>query len=583
MRITLVIASLLLLGGLVQHPQTIELPDEVTVFSSDEYVPYANFTLGANQAIVENILHAGTKTVSGQDWDVYRLTLDETGQLNVEFDGSNSNDPDSTTDNGVATYEWKIYFDMPYGEQPNLQGHTFSESASSNGLFTYSFQNVTVNQDGQSESEIRMELRVFDAVGKVSEKYRMYFVVLPEGSSDQPPEFEFDMTTNLTSTDADVFYVNGTLVSGSENGDVYVVGAFSMDDFDKSAIERYNLLQEGLYAYSEALSDSDAFSLALSIDGMYTNLTQTVHVYIQTYEGDDKRWTTYHWFEITLMACQGVVAPEGAIIAGGEFVLDEEGECQWVGEWSYDPVTGLWSDPAIETSIELTEPYLLEFVVSDFMYVNGTLISTEMSPTFVEVAFDEASFDAPAVDKYDLRLDGVWNRSDGLEQGDNFSLGLMLDSIRTNVTLIQPIYINAYGYDSNNQAVLLDTLNLTITVPYLDSDGDNYPDDFDAFPYDPLEWLDSDQDGVGDNSDYAPFDSNIWEYVDDTSSECEEWEYWNAELVDPTLPGNGCPYYEESNIDDEDATEKELLPGFEAWLLILTMLFAVSFRRKILV
>ena len=55
MRIALVIASLLLLCGLVQHPQTIELPDEVTVFSSDEYVPYANFTLGANLAIAENI------------------------------------------------------------------------------------------------------------------------------------------------------------------------------------------------------------------------------------------------------------------------------------------------------------------------------------------------------------------------------------------------------------------------------------------------------------------------------------------------------------------------------------------------
>jgi hypothetical protein len=54
------------------------------------------------------------------------------------------------------------------------------------------------------------------------------------------------------------------------------------------------------------------------------------------------------------------------------------------------------------------------------------------------------------------------------------------------------------------------------------------------------------------------------------------------------LPGNGCPHYEgssseddddSSNTDDED--EEESVPGFEAWLLIFAILFAVSFRRKI--
>ena len=583
MRIALAIVSLLLLAGLVQYPQTIELTDEKTVFSTDEFSPVSNITMGANQAIAANIVHSGTKTVAGQDWDVYHFTLDETGQLNVEFDGSNSNDPDATTGNGIDTYEWKILFDMPYGDSPNLVGHTFSEPASSNGLFSYSFENVTVSPDGQSESEIRMELRVYDAVGKMSEKFRMYFVVLPEGSTEQAPEFQFDLSTNMTSTDADVFYINGTLVSGSETGDVYVEGAFSMDDFNKSAVEKYNLIQEGLFVRSSALSDSDAFSLTLSIDGLYTNLSETVHIYIQTYEGDEKLWLTHHWFEITLMACQGVVAPEDAINAGGEFILDSENVCQWDGAWTYDPVTGLWEEPVAEASIDLTAPELLEIVVSDFMYVNGTLLSTDMSPTFVEVAFDAASFNASAVDKYDFRLDGVWNRSGELEQGDDFSLGLMLDSIRTNVTLIQSVYINAYGYDSDNQAVLLTTLDLTITVPYLDSDGDSFPDDFDAFPNDPLEWLDSDEDGVGDNSDYAPLDPAVWEYVDDTSSECEEWEYWNPELVDPSMPGNGCPYYEASNADDGDETVDESVPGFEAWLLILAILFAVSFRRKLLV
>ena len=145
MRTALAMVFLLLLAGLVQHPQPTELADEITVYSTDNYNPVADMTLGANQAIASNIAHTGTKNVSGQDWDVYRLTLDSTGQLNVEFDASNSSDPDATTGNGIDTYEWKIMFDAPYGDTSfNLDGHTFSEPASSNGLFTYSFQNLSL-------------------------------------------------------------------------------------------------------------------------------------------------------------------------------------------------------------------------------------------------------------------------------------------------------------------------------------------------------------------------------------------------------------------------------------------------------
>jgi len=41
----------------------------------------------------------------------------------------------------------------------------------------------------------------------------------------------------------------------------------------------------------------------------------------------------------------------------------------------------------------------------------------------------------------------------------------------------------------------------------IDSDGDGYTDDVDAFPNDSSEWLDSDNDGVGDNADAFPDDS----------------------------------------------------------------------------
>ena len=415
MRTALAMVLLLLLTGLVQHAQPTELDDEITVYSTDSFDPVADMTLGANQAIASNIAHTGTKNVAGQDWDVYRFTLDSTGQLNVEFDASNSSDPDATTGNGIDTYQWNIFFDAPYGDdQFNLEGHTFSEPASSNGLFTYSFQNVTVSEDGTRENQIRMELRVYDTVGKVSEKFRMYFVVADEGNVDQEPVFQFDTSKNMTSIDSDVFYINGSLVSGSETGEVFVEGAFSMDDFDKNPIEKYNLVLEGLFVRSDALEDSDTFSLTLSIDGFYTNLSEILHVYIKTYEwrSSEERWVNHHWFEITLMACQGLIAPQDAISAGGEFVLDEDGDCQWDGAWTYDPTTGQWEAP--EGPIEI-----------DY---NSTLSITEVGPFLSSVdtySIDGVSYPVLYLEE-SFHIDALLTEANGQAVGGK-CLNLYLD------------------------------------------------------------------------------------------------------------------------------------------------------------
>jgi len=406
MRTALAMVLLLLFAGLVQHPQPTELADEITVYSTDNYDPVADMTLGANQAIASNIAQTGTKTVAGQDWDVYRLTLDSTGQLNVEFDASNSSDPDATTGNGIDTYEWNIFFDAPHDDDEfNLEGHTFSEPASSNGLFTYSFQNVTVSEDGQTENQIRLELRVYDAVGKVSEKFRMYFVVADAGSVDQEPVFQFDASDNMTSTDSDVFYINGTLVSGSETGEVYVEVAFSMDSFGAPPVEKYTLSQEGLWAKTNALSDGDSFSLMLSIDGFYTNLSETLQIYFKTYEwsSSGERWVNYHYFQVTLLACQGLVAPQDAISAGGEFVLDEDGNCQWNGAWTYDPTTGQWEAPEV--------PIVLDH--------NSTLSITEVGPfksTVDTYVIDGISYPVLYL-KESFHIDALLTRSDGQAVG----------------------------------------------------------------------------------------------------------------------------------------------------------------------
>jgi hypothetical protein len=94
-----------------------------------------------------------------------------------------------------------------------------------------------------------------------------------------------------------------------------------------------------------------------------------------------------------------------------------------------------------------------------------------------------------------------------------------------------------------------------------DTDGDNIPDILDT---------DDDNDGVSDIDDLCPgtpqgvtVDENGCSIDGETGNEtttpdlteCEEWEFWNPDAIDPDLPGNGCPYYEEEVEDkDKDST-----------------------------
>jgi len=651
MRTALAMVFLLLLAGLVQHPQPTELADEITVYSTDNYDPVADMTLGANQAIASNIAHTGTKNVAGQDWDVYRLTLDSTGQLNVQFDGSNSYDPDATSGNGIDTYEWNIFFDQPYEDTSfNLNGHTFSEPASSNGLFSYSFQNVTVSEDGTQENEIRMELRVYDAVGKISEKFRMYFVVADSGSVDQEPVFQIDASDNMTSTDADVFYINGTLVSGSETGEVYVEGAFSMDDFDESAIVKYNLMLEGLYNHAPSLSDGDTFSLTLSIDGFYTNLSETLQIYIKTYEGDNQRWVTYHWFEITLMACQGLVAPQDAINAGGEFVLDSDGECQWDGAWTYDPVTGEWEapevviEPDLNSTLSITEVGPFKFSVDTYsidgvsypvlylkesFHVDALLTQSNgqaVGGKCLNMYLDPEENTTPIATVQTDDLDGTveWFSDDPLQNPTLLGVevtGGQLEGLRTLKVAYEPDINVSGGCDEdvenalNGSEVEIEVLvrsrvdMLVITnwnhggeagIPEgelvvgevslmrdrLDLAIENEEVQFiRQYRNETGAWVTTTAEtitGVTNDQGIARFE---WSF---DGQSCDGVECTGEWRVTATYLGSQNFQATQDNITFavdykavEEVDDNESIPGFEAWLLILAMLFAVSFRRKL--
>ena len=61
---------------------------------------------------------------------------------------------------------------------------------------------------------------------------------------------------------------------------------------------------------------------------------------------------------------------------------------------------------------------------------------------------------------------------------------------------------------------------------------------------------------------------------------CEEWEYWNPDMVDTTLPGNGCPHYTDESSTDDDS-ESSGLPsiGIVGTLAVIAVSFVAVIRR----
>ena len=334
------------------HARIISVMVETNDALADEFTPNASMEIDMRNEYVDNIEFIETKTVSKAEWDVNRIILPESGELVVHFDASDSIDGDAIDGtNGIVKYQWKIFYDAPYGDTSfNVEGHTFEETAASNGLFSYKFKNVTVDDSGTAESQIRMELRVFDASEKFSEKYRMYFVVVPDGFGDEIPVVQYDDFSNETTgfQTGSEFTITGTVLSGSETGEVYVEAAFNEDDFKASPIEKYNLQTDQRFDRTEALADSETFELSLYIADQYSNGSETVTIWVRVYEGDDERWSEElkKSVVIKLSICRGVLANESAAQAGGEFVWNATTlKCDWIsenGDWTYDPETDKW-------------------------------------------------------------------------------------------------------------------------------------------------------------------------------------------------------------------------------------------------
>ena len=142
------------------------------------------------------------------------------------------------------------------------------------------------------------------------------------------------------------------MVAGVEAGDFTVEIALDADDFNKNRLDKGDLEELGLWNKSSSLRNGDTFELTLDISSLYTNVSKNQTVYILTYEGDDKRWRTITQIEINLPICQGLEAPALAEAAGGSWVLDSAGKCDWKSTdengWTLNQETGEFEEPVID-------------------------------------------------------------------------------------------------------------------------------------------------------------------------------------------------------------------------------------------
>ena len=346
------------------HSRSISVTVMTDDTRADEFRPDADAIIDMREEYADQIEDRGVKSVSGIDWPLKRINLDESGSLTVHFDAGNSSDADALTGNGIETYEWTVLFDKPYDEDNyKLEGHNFITPSSSDGAWAYTFSNVTVDPSGQTESLIRIELVVYDQAGKSSDKYKMYFSVVPEGFGDAEPTVQIDLSMNGTKVVGDTITLTGNVVDGAEQGDVYVEAALLDTTFDETAVAKYTLQLEGKWAKSPALGDGDGFELTLNIEELFDNITKQERVYLKVYEGDDKRWPIIYYIEITLPECQGLTVPVEVLDAEPDaYWIWENEECVWSGDYTDSDGDGAPDKAPVTEGTESEEDNLMLYL-----------------------------------------------------------------------------------------------------------------------------------------------------------------------------------------------------------------------------
>ena len=369
----------LILHDAAGHSRMISVTVQTNDVFADSFQPIADAQIDMREGYADQVEHIGTNTIQGEDWDVHRITLDDTGAVTIYFDASNSSDEDSLDGNGIERYEWRVLFDAEWDDDSfDITGHSFVQTSASNGMFAYTFKNQTEPDDVSTAAttQIRFELIVFDGAGKFSLEHKMYFEVVSPTYGDEIPDFDYSLLiggqdcvkasedNTPCQAQTDEITITGTILAGNEGaatGDVTVEIAFGRFLLDVgTSTEKFQNDTLGDYSIQDKLKDGDTFSLDLKLDRKYLNEALNLTIYIKVSEGSDYINAVYKQIDIILPACKGVEPPLEAL-AGGFWILDVDGKCQWSGDWTY--VDGEWKEPQSSEEVDGTESALSGFIL----------------------------------------------------------------------------------------------------------------------------------------------------------------------------------------------------------------------------
>ena len=229
---------------------------------------------------------------------------------------------------------------------------------------SYAGKNVTVDKaTGAITQPIKVKLTVFDEAGNWDDDMEIYFEVLQQGFGDIAPTLQLDGWEDVNGFNESEFILTGNILSGSEEGDVYIEIALNEDTFTAGGSERIDAETQGTLAKVTRLSNGDSFNLSLNMDNYYSNETETIEIFIYIYEfsssSAEKRWTDNDYgiaksINLVLPICRGATIPNEVLLddKDGRWVFIG-GECLWDGEWKFE--NGQWIEPNSDGSEDSAE------------------------------------------------------------------------------------------------------------------------------------------------------------------------------------------------------------------------------------
>jgi hypothetical protein len=364
------------------HSRMLSVTVETNDANADAFNPIADAYVVMKDSYADNIEYVGTCS-SLDNYPKYEITLDESGQLPIDFNAFNSTDPDALEGNGIERYEWEVLFDKPWDQAINVNANTYIQYESSLGVWQYTFGGYGVDENGESYAgrnltynpntespiqPIKIKLTVYDKSGKWDDDMEFCFDVKPQGFGDEPPVIEFTNWGDQQGYTNSFYNLSGFVVSGSDESDTYVEITWNeslLDQTDVRVRETAKGTKE-LAVLKNPVGTSDSFQLSLDIDRFHSNNPVDVIIYIRIYEFDplkdsEKRWNAeqqlplndpnyvqlYNPSTITLSLpiCRGVTVPDDVILADpeGKWIFIN-GECDWDGEYSLE--NGEWVAPS---------------------------------------------------------------------------------------------------------------------------------------------------------------------------------------------------------------------------------------------